>query len=80
MSQIPAYNPIGTTVQRETTSQFSDMTSEDFLKIMFTELTHQDPLAPSETGALLEQINSIRSIESDIAITEHLEALVFGSF
>ncbi|MBT8486483.1 MAG: hypothetical protein HKO59_17605 [Phycisphaerales bacterium] len=57
-------------------SRFSEMNTEDFIKIIFTELTNQDPLQPNDTGALLEQLNSIRSIESDIALTNQLEALV----
>lgn len=57
-------------------SQFSEMSSEDFLKIIFTELTNQDPLAPSDSGALLQQLNSIRSIESDVKMTKMLESLV----
>jgi flagellar basal-body rod modification protein FlgD len=57
-------------------NRFSELSSEDFLQIIFTELTNQDPLAPNDTNALLEQLNSIRSIESDLQITKQLEALV----
>ena len=62
--------------QRTTQSQFSEMSSEDFIKIIFTELTNQDPFDPNDSAALLEQISAIRSIESDLKLTQQLESLV----
>jgi len=50
--------------------------SDDFLELMFTELTNQDPLKPQDSQALLQQIETIRSIESDVAMMDRLEALV----
>jgi flagellar basal-body rod modification protein FlgD len=55
---------------------FADMSSEDFMKIIFTELTNQDPLAPSDSAALLQQLNSIRSIEADLKMMTMLQSLV----
>jgi flagellar hook assembly protein FlgD len=52
------------------------MSTEDFIRIIFTELSHQDPFKPNDSAALLEQLNSIRSIESDIKLTEQLQSLV----
>jgi len=57
-------------------SRFNEMTSEDFIRVIFTELQNQDPLDPSDTTAVLDQLNSIRSIESDIQLTAKLESLV----
>ncbi len=57
-------------------SRFSEMSTEDFIKIIFTELSTQDPFKPNDSGALLEQLNSIRSIESDIKLTDQLQSLV----
>jgi len=57
-------------------SRFSDMSSEDFVRIIFAELANQDPLAPSDSNAMLQQLNSIRSIESDIQLIEQLKSLV----
>ncbi len=62
---------------RQTQSRFSDLSSEDFIKIIFTELSNQDPFKPNDSGALLDQLNSIRSIESDLNLTKKFEALVF---
>ena len=58
-------------------SRFNEMSSEEFMKIIFTELQQQDPFKPNDSSALLEQLNSIRSIESDIEMGERLEAIVF---
>ncbi|MEY3143508.1 MAG: hypothetical protein RLY21_2001 [Planctomycetota bacterium] len=58
-------------------SRFNEMSSEEFMKIIFTELQQQDPFKPNDSSALLEQLNSIRSIESDIQMSEKLESIVF---
>jgi flagellar basal-body rod modification protein FlgD len=57
-------------------NRFSDMSSEDFIKIIFTELSNQDPLKPNDSSALLQQMSSIRSIESDVQLTDQLKSLV----
>ena len=59
------------------TNRFNELSSEDFMKIIFTELQQQDPFEPNDSSALLEQLNSIRAIESDIELTENLENIVF---
>jgi flagellar hook assembly protein FlgD len=59
-----------------TPNQFSAMSSEEFLDILFTELGSQDPFEPNDSGALLDQLQSIRSIESDTQMTEKLSELV----
>lgn len=57
-------------------SRFNELTSEDFVKIMFTELSNQDPLKPNDSNQLLNQMSSLRSIESDLALTKKLDAVV----
>lgn len=76
MSQLSSATALDRTMGSTTPNRFSEMETEDFIRIIFTELTNQDPLQPNDTGALLEQLNSIRSIESDIKLTGKLEALV----
>jgi len=77
MSQIPSVDLTGTTLRSTTPSGFSALSSEDFMRIMFTQLANQDPFAPSDSSALLEQMNSIRSIEANIDLMERLDTLVF---
>ncbi len=40
-------------------------------------MQNQDPFKPNDSSALLEQLNSIRSIESDIQLSKDLESIVF---
>ncbi len=77
MSQIPALDPTDAALRTTASTGFSSMSSADFIRIMFTELANQDPFQPSDSSALLEQMNSIRSIESNIDLMERLDTLVF---
>ena len=77
MSQIPSIDQTGTALRSTTPSGFSALSSADFMRIMFTQLANQDPFAPSDSSALLEQMNSIRSIEANIDLMQRLDALVF---
>ena len=57
-------------------SGLSSLSSEEFLGIILKELSSQDPLQPSETKDLLEQLSTVRSIQSNAELVENLEALV----
>ena len=54
----------------------SALTTEDFSKIIFTELANQDPLSPNDTNALLNQISTLRSIQADTDLSDRLKNLV----
>lgn len=73
MSAIPS---VSAATPPTSTSSFNDLSSNDFLRIMFTELTNQDPLKPNDSQALLDQVSSIRSIESNISLSDDLKSLV----
>jgi hypothetical protein len=81
MSALPSNlpDPFASVTTSENASGFDDVTSEDFLQIMFAELTNQDPLAPNDTQALIDQIGTIRAIESDLELTEKLEDIATRS-
>ncbi len=76
MSQISAFDPTAEALRSPPTSGFSSMKSEDFIRVIFAELANQDPFQPSDSSALLEQLSSIRSIESDLQLMDQLKALV----
>jgi flagellar basal-body rod modification protein FlgD len=57
-------------------SGFSALTSEEFTKLVLTELSNQDPLSPNDTNQLLQQISTIRSIQSDVDLSDGLTGLV----
>ncbi|MCA9275495.1 MAG: hypothetical protein KDA29_05675 [Phycisphaerales bacterium] len=58
------------------TDAFSALSSGEFLRIIFTELTNQDPLAPNDTQSMLNQLSTLRSIESDTQVVDSLSRLV----
>jgi len=55
---------------------FSQLTSGQFVKILFTELANQDPIQPNDTNALLGQLSSLRSIQADMDLTTRLQTIV----
>lgn len=74
---MSAIDALGGSPVQPGTNRFTELSSEDFIKIIFTELQNQDPFQPNDSAALLEQLNSIRSIESDIQLSNRLEDIVF---
>ena len=55
---------------------FADLSSGEFLEIILSELANQDPLAPNDTAAILEQLSSIRNIETQTQLDDKLNELV----
>ncbi len=55
---------------------FSDLSSEEFIRIIFAELANQDPLKPNDSNQLVQQMANLRSIQSDIDLSKKLESLV----
>ncbi|MHC5006802.1 MAG: flagellar hook capping FlgD N-terminal domain-containing protein [Planctomycetota bacterium] len=76
MSQISAFDPTADALRSTTPNGFSSMKSEDFIKVIFAELANQDPFQPNDSSALLEQLSSIRTIESDLELMDRLNTLV----
>jgi len=73
---MSAINSVSTAAPPSSTRPFDALSSDEFLRIMFTELSNQDPLAPSDTKEILNQIGVIRTIESNLALTENLSSIV----
>ena len=55
---------------------FAELSSEEFIRILTTELSNQDPFEPTDSAAILEQLSSIRNIESQAKLESSLESLV----
>lgn len=55
---------------------FNALTSEEFMRIIMTELSQQDPLKPNDTNQMVQELSSIRSIQSDIELVKKLDAVV----
>lgn len=65
-----------TTAPAASTAGFASLTTQDFLKILLSELSHQDPLAPQDSSKLLEQFSSLRNIESQLKFQQTIENLI----
>lgn len=55
---------------------FAALSSEQFIKVLISELSNQDPLKPTDSTALMEQMSSLRNIESQLSLQKTLESLV----
>jgi flagellar basal-body rod modification protein FlgD len=75
MSAIPSFTNSNTT-NTAAGNAFSALNSEQFVKIIFTELQQQDPLQPSDSKDLLAQLSSLRSIQSDMELGSRMNSLV----
>lgn len=73
---VTALEPAGSAVAGASRNAFGELKPEEFVKIIFTELANQDPLQPNDSQALLEQLSTIRSIQSDIDMGQRLGSLV----
>jgi len=69
----------GLTPESGASDAYANLSSDEFIKIMLTELTNQDPLQPNDSQAILEQLSSLRNIESQLSLQEQLESLVLQS-
>ena len=63
------------TTRQTTDRSVSSMSSEDFFKLLVTELKQQDPLEPAKTADMVNQVAQIRSIELSKNLTDTLGLL-----
>ena len=75
MSAISGFTSVNS-FSSTNTNAFSELSSGQFLQIIFTELANQDPFEPNDSQAMLEQLATIRSIESDTQLSAKLSTLV----
>ncbi|MCC5828261.1 MAG: hypothetical protein JJU36_02325 [Phycisphaeraceae bacterium] len=57
-------------------SAFGELSSDKFIKVLISELTNQDPFKPQDSSAMLEQLSSLRNIESQMALQDQIGKLV----
>jgi len=61
--------------QAATTKNMSQMSSQDFLKLLITQLQSQDPFEPVKNQDLLNQISAIRELQSTMDLSSTLKAM-----
>lgn len=52
-----------------------ELGADDFLELLVTQLTHQDPLDPTSNEDLLAQLSSIRDIQLSTTLVDSMETL-----
>jgi flagellar basal-body rod modification protein FlgD len=75
MESVSAASLLSPSTAPKAANSFSDMGSGEFLKLLITQLTSQDPMQPMGNEELLRQISSIREIELSTTLTESLRSL-----
>lgn len=69
-------SPISSSTTAPKATGFSSLGADDFSKIIFAELSKQDPLQPNDTNALLQQLSTLRSIQSGMDLSSKLSDVV----
>lgn len=65
----------GTASQATAERGFQGLKTEDFFKLLITELSNQSPLDPIDNNQLLDQISAINTVQSTATLIDTLEAL-----
>ena len=71
-------NAIGASVGAASSSRdpgLQSMTTEDFFKILVTEMQNQDPFEPSDSADIINQVSQIRTIEQSGNLADTLGLL-----
>lgn len=66
----------GSLADRSATSQtqgFNGLTADDFFKLLIAQLQNQDPTSPVGNDQLLQQLSTMRGLQSNIELSETLE-------
>ena len=78
MAGISPVNNLITPPGKERTNDLKDLDVNQFLQLMITELTNQDPLNPMDNTQLVQQISTIREISATTKLTDTLSAVQTG--
>lgn len=62
--------------ERARTNRFAELESEDFINVLVQELSNQDPFEPHDSAQILEQLSSLRNIESQATLQDRIQELV----
>ena len=66
----------GTQLQSTGTHRVKQLSSNDFIKLMLTQLQHQDPTQPTNSDQLLSQISQIGQLQASTELQSSLTGLV----
>ncbi|HEX5446260.1 MAG TPA: flagellar hook capping FlgD N-terminal domain-containing protein, partial [Pirellulales bacterium] len=61
-----------------TDSGLAGITPDDFLQMLITELQNQDPMNPTDSDQIMQQISEIRNIQATSDLTSTLSSVALG--
>jgi len=70
--------PPSTSTTGQTANDFNDLDTNQFLKLLITEISNQDPLNPMDNNELVQQISTIRQISATTKLSDTLDAVTSG--
>jgi flagellar basal-body rod modification protein FlgD len=78
LSMKSAASPAAASSQssRQVKSKSMELKTEDFIKMMITQLQNQDPLEPAKNQELLAQMSQIGQLQSSTTLQESLKGMV----
>lgn len=68
----------GATSTSAANSGLAGVTPDDFLKMLITELQNQDPMNPTNSDQIMQQISEIRNIQATSDLTSTLSSVALG--
>ena len=68
-------SPVSTAPPNTVASKKKDLKTEDFIKMMITQLQYQDPMEPAKNQELLAQMSQIGQLQSSTQLQETLKGL-----
>ena len=78
MSRIGPTTPTNTTGKENAPHDLKDLDIDQFLQLMISELTNQDPLNPMDNTQLVQQVGELRSIAATDQLATTLSSLQTG--
>jgi flagellar basal-body rod modification protein FlgD len=69
-------SPVGATSSSQAKSSKMQLKTEDFIKMMITQLQNQDPMEPAKNQELLAQMSQIGQLQSATSLQESLKGMV----
>lgn len=68
----------GSATSSTSRSASSALSTDDFFKIMITEMSNQDPLEPLDNQQFLNQLTQMQTLQATTKLSEGIEALLLG--
>jgi flagellar basal-body rod modification protein FlgD len=73
VNSATAYSPTGTTTAAAATNQLS---YDDFLTLLMSELQHQDPTQPMDPTQMVSQLATVSTVGQQVQTNQNLTALL----